>query len=122
MEKTKDDKDYSDSFKTAYKILQRKNEILKITDFWRALSIVYGLKEFEILNLRSPHTSEFESYLMDVLIEWVKGDKINLSEIEEAIYTFGDFTEMEKLLFESENLQDRIWAIYTYLIDPNKNL
>ena len=41
---------------------------------------------------------------------------------EEAVYTFGDFTEMEKLLFESGNMQERLWAIYLYLIDPNMNL
>jgi hypothetical protein len=59
---------------------------------------------------------------MDILMEWMKGEPIEFGDIEEAIYTFGDFTEMEKLLFESGNLQERLWAIYIYLIDPNINL
>ena len=121
MKKTKYDRDFTDSVKMSYRILKR-NGFLKITDFWRALALVYGVKEFELLDLKSPHTTEFESYLMDVLIEWMKGDSIEFRDLEEAIYTFGDFTEMEKLLFESGNLQERIWAIYLYLVDPELNL
>ena len=105
----------------SYRMLKRKGQF-RITDFWRALATVFLVKEFEILDLKSPHAIEFEYYLMDVLIEWMKGEPIEFGEIEEAIYTFGDFTEMEKLLFESGNIQERLWAIYLYLVDPNMDL
>ena len=82
----------------------------------------YNPEQFEILELKSPHTLEFESYLMDVLIAWMKGEPVDFGEVEKAVYTFGDFTEMEKLLFESGRIQERLWAIYLYLIDPNMNL
>ena len=121
MKKTKYDRDFPESVIMSYKILRRNGQI-RITDFWRALSLVFGVKEFEILNLKSPHAIEFESYLMDVLIEWMNGESIEFGDIEDAIFTFGDFTEMEKLLFESGNLQERLWAIYIYLVDPNINL
>ena len=121
MIKTKNDKDFTESMVMSYKILKRLG-VLKITDFWRALTSVFGVKEFEILNLKSPHTIEFESYLMDVFIEWINGRPVDFRDLEEAIYTYGDFTEMEKLLFESGEIQDRLWAIYLYLVDPELEL
>jgi hypothetical protein len=121
MKITKDDKEFPESTILSYRILKR-NGLLKITDFWRALSLVFGLKEFEILNLNSPHIFEFESYIMDLLIDWRNGEPIEFDNLENAIYSFGEFTEMEKLLFQLGNLQHRLWAIYLYLIDPNMNL
>ena len=121
MIKTLKDKDYPESTIISYNILQRAG-ILKITDFWRALCLVYGVKEFEILNLRDPHASEFESYIIDRYIDWIKGDPVEFEDIEEAVYKFGDFTGTEKLLFESDNMQNRLWAIFLYLVDPNINL
>lgn len=121
MIKTKEDRDFPDSVKMSYRILKR-NGLIKITDFWRALSLVFGLKEFEILDLKSPHVLEFESYLMDLLIDWRNGESVEFENLEKAIYSYGEFTEMEKLLFQSGDLQCRLWAIYVYLIDPNMNL
>ncbi len=121
MIKTKYDKDFPDSVKISYRIL-KKSGMIKITDFWRALSLVYGIKEFELLNLKTSHALEFESYIIDLFIEWRNGKPINFGDIEKAIFTFGEFTNMEKLLFESESLQERLWAIYTFLIDPELDL
>jgi hypothetical protein len=121
MIKTKYDRDFPEATIMSYKTLKRKGQF-RITDFWRALTTVFLVKEFEILELKSPHTLEFESYLMDVLIAWMKGEPVDFGEVEKAVYTFGDFTEMEKLLFESGRIQERLWAIYLYLIDPNMNL
>lgn len=121
MKKTKYDRDFPESTIMSYRILRRNGQF-RITDFWRALSTVFGVKEFEILDLKSPQAVKFESYLMDTLIEWMKGEAIEFGDIEEAIYSFDEFTEMEKLLFESGSLQERIWAIYIYLVDPNINL
>lgn len=84
--------------------------------------MIFGIHEFEILNLKSSNVGEFESYLLDRLIDWKRGNPVDFGELEESILTFGDFTEKEKLLFSTGNMQERLWAIFLCLIDPNINL
>lgn len=122
MIKTINDKDYTDTMRLSYKVLMNGVKFPKVTEFWRMLTLVFGLKEFELLDLKNSRVFEFESYLIDELIEWRKGNPIDFSEIKESVFTFGDFTEMEKLLMNSGLMEERLWAIYVFLVDPNLTL
>ena len=120
MKKSLKDTDYSDITRTTYRVLSYKfGYTARISDLWNLLRMSYGLKEFEILEHNNPEMRNFESYLIDQYIDWVGGKEIEFDNIEEAIFGVGDFTGMEKLLLQSGDLQDRLWAIFLCLSDPN---
>ena len=122
MIKKRTDTDYTETVIFSYKLLKHLGYSARISDLWKMLCIVFGINEFEILDLRSRNVSEFESYLFDKLIDWKRGNEVDFQEIEESIFTFGDFTGSEKIMLETGNLQERLWAIFLCLVDPNMEL
>ena len=122
MKKTIKDINYTDVVISSYNLLQHLGYSARISDLWKMLCIVFGIQEFEILDLRSRNVGEFESYMFDKLIDWKQGKEIDFQEIENSIFEFGDFTGREKMLLTSGNLQERLWAIFLCLVDPNMEL
>ena len=120
MKKSKKDRDFSDITKMTYKVLNYKfGYAARIMDILNLIKESYGLKEFKILDFNNPDLRNFETYVIDQYIDWVKEKEIDFDNIEKAILSIGDFTEMEKLLLQSGDLQDRLWAIFLCLSDPN---
>ena len=120
MKKSKKDRDFSDITRMTYKVLNHKfGYTARIMDILNLIKESYGLKEFKILDFNNPDLRNFETYVIDQYIDWVKEKEIDFDNIEKAILSIGDFTEMEKLLLQSGDLQDRLWAIFLCLSDPN---
>jgi hypothetical protein len=123
MKKSINDVDYTDTTRSSYKIISHKfGYSARITEFWTMLPMVYGKQEFEILDLRTPGIIEFESYLLNELINWKKGLSVDFDYMEKRILDFGEFTGLEKLMFSSGDMQERLWAIFLCLSNPEMNL
>jgi len=117
--KNKYSNDYTETFKSVYHLLSiRFGYSAKITDIWVLLSNSFNLQKFELIDTTQYQNGEFESYLIDRLIDFRDGKDVNFSDISEAILIVGDFTGDEKLMFEHGNIDERLWAIYSVILDP----
>lgn len=123
MIKTKYDTDYSETTKQVYRILAEKyGYSIRVSNIWELLAVSLGIPEFEILVPRMYQNGQFESYLIDQYIFWREGKPVNFEDMADLVLQVGDFTKSEKLLLTYEELENRLWAIYLCLIDPNLNL
>ena len=123
MIKTKNDTDYSETTRQVYRILSSKyGYSIRVSNIWELLAVSLGIPEFEILEPKLYQNGQFESYLIDQYISWRQGDPVNFTNIALSVLEVGDFTGSEKLLLSQEELENRLWAIYLCLIDPNLNL
>jgi len=123
MIKTKTDTDFSETTRQVYRILSSKyGYSIRVSNIWELLAVSLEIPEFEILEPKLYQNGQFESYLIDQYISWRQGNPIDFSKIASSILEVGDFTGSEKLLLSQEELENRLWAIYLCLIDPNLNL
>ena len=121
--KNRNSNDYTEVFKSVYHLLSIEfGYSAKITDIWMLLARSFNIPKFELIDTRQYQNGEFESYLIDRLIEWRDGKDVNFSDITEAILVVGDFTTSEKLMFEHGKIDERLWAIYTIILDPDKKI
>ena len=117
--KNKNDNDYTEIVKSVYHLLSNEfGYLARISDIWLLLARSFNIKEFELIDTRQYQNGQFESYLIDRLIDWKHGKDVNFSEITDAIKTVGDFTSLEKLMFEHGNIDERLWAIYLLIDSP----
>lgn len=117
--KNKNDNDYTEIVKSVYHLLSNEfGYLARISDIWLLLARSFNIKEFELIDTRQYQNGQFESYLIDRLIDWKHGKDVNFSEITDAIKTVGDFTSSEKLMFEHGNIDERLWAIYLLIDSP----
>lgn len=120
--KTKDDTDYPDYVKSiCIRLRDKYGYVIRITDLWDMLLTVYSLDEFDLLNYQTNQNGKFFSYLLDECISWRRGDSIDFKDIYDAILINGDFTRSEKLLFESSDILDVLWAIFIIVNNPEIN-
>jgi hypothetical protein len=121
--KNKNDNNYTGVTKSVYHILaDRFGYTARISDIWELLRYSFGIEEFELLNPRLYQNGMFESYLLDELIKWQKGEDVNFTDIYQAILTVGDFTGREKLMFDYGNIEERLWAIFLVICNPEMNI
>ena len=121
--KNKNNTDYTEIVKSVYNMLSIEfGYLARITDIWLLLAKSFNLQNFELINQKQYQNGEFESYLIDRLIEWRNGEDVNFSDISEAILMVGDFTGSEKLMFEHGKIDERLWAIYLVICDPTLKL
>lgn len=121
--KNKNDNDYTGVTKSVYHILaDRFGYTARISDIWELLRYSFGVEEFELLNPRLYQNGMFESYLLDELIKWRNGEDVNFTDIYQAILTVGDFTGREKLMFDYGNIEERLWAIFLVICNPEMNI
>ena len=121
--KNKNDNDYTGVTKSVYHILaDRFGYTARISDIWELLRYSFGIEEFELLNPRLYQNGMFESYLLDELIKWRNGEDVNFTDIYRAILTVGDFTGREKLMFDYGNIEERLWAIFLVICNPEMNI
>ena len=68
------------------------------------------------------NTVMFESYLFDTYSKWLKGEDIDFEELQNKILPLVDSSSMRKVFTGSGDFQDRLWAIFLFLSDPDIKL
>lgn len=115
--------DYTDTVKGLYKVLLDVEYCnLRVSNIWKLLATVLGLRSFEILDPRVNRNGQFEAFLMDKQIDFMNGKDVDFTEIYDAILIVGEFTSSERLLLESGDIEERLWAIFLALTDKTLNL
>ena len=121
--KNRYDTDFTPTFKSVYLLMVDKFGInSRVSNFMEMFRVSFDIQEWISYDPRLVQNMNFESYLMDQLKKFIEGDDVDFNEIYNAILTAGDFTGSEIYQFESGNVEEVIWAIFTACIDPmNKN-
>lgn len=121
--KNKNCTDYTEVVKDTYKLIsERYGYTARISDIWKLLQVALGIEEFELLSPEFYQNGEFYAYLIDRQIDWQQGKDVDFSEIYNTILETGDFSQTEKMIFSSSNIEERLWAIYLAICDPAMNL
>ncbi len=92
----------------------------RISDIWSLLAASVSINKFELLEPKFYLNGPFESYLIDEFIKWNKGDEVNFTDIYDAILKVGDFTQSEKLILDSCNIEERLLGIFLALSNETK--
>jgi hypothetical protein len=118
--KTKEDNDYTNSVLSAYSmIIDRFNYRATISNLLEIIKSVLGKKEWDILDPNQTRNVEFESYVMDKVIDFNNGKAVNFTQLEKDLLTYGDFTAEEKYQFYENHLEEILWAIFLVLGNIN---
>ena len=116
-------KDYPDITKTTYTyLLQFHKYTARVADIWQLLKESYDIKEFDALDYEQIQNGTLVSWLIDRQIDWQDGKDINFTEVYQALLTAGDFTSSEKKMFESSGIEERLWAIFLLITNPELTL
>lgn len=115
--------DYTDIVKSVYHVLSKRfGYLARISDIWLLVATSFNIPKFELIDQTQYQNGEFESYLIDRFIEFRDGKDVNFKDISDAILVVGDFTGSEKLMFEHGKLDERLWAIYLVILDPEMKI
>lgn len=118
--KTKNDKDYPELVRLVYhKLNDKYGTGARINRIFEMLRYIYDLQDFMVLDLNQVQGYQFESWLIDRQCDWMSGKPVNFREVYNAILTAGDFIGSEKKLFELGDIEERLWAIFLAVCDPN---
>lgn len=111
--------DYTDNVKSVYKLLRGKyGYTLRISSFWKLLTDSLGISEFELIDFRDIPNGEFENFLIEFQLKWMRGEDVDFSDIKDKVLEIGDFTRTEKELIIDGDIEERIWAIYLSICNP----
>jgi hypothetical protein len=122
MIKNKENTDYTSSAVLVCNlIIEKYGYTARITRIWEMLRDSLSISEFEFLDFRNI-SPEFESYMVDRLIDWNTGKDVDFSQIKDAILTAGYFTGIEKLLLNQEDIEDRLWGIFLAVSNPGRTI
>ena len=122
MIKNKESNDFSSSAALVCNLIVEKyGYTARITRIWELLQDALAIQEFELLDHREVKP-EFESYLVDRLIDWNTGKDVDFSLIKEAIFLAGEFTGKEKLLLRQDDIEDRLWGIFLAVSNPERTI
>jgi len=94
----------------------------RISDFWTILFKTFNIKDpKDYIDYWDQKTIFFDSYLIDVYSKWLRYEEVDFSELQEKVLSN---IESSSARFEFTNpgdFQDRLWAIFLFLSDPNLN-
>ncbi len=91
----------------------------RVTDIWTILpSILLDQKQFDILDLHFVVNGDFDSYLINELVSFKKGESVNFTKIKEKLIEIGDFTTKELLSLKESFADEVIWGFYKYVDSP----
>lgn len=122
MIKNKESNDFSSSAALVCNLIVEKyGYTARITRIWELLQDALAIPKFELLDHREVKP-EFESYLVDRLIDWNTGKDVDFSLIKEAILLAGEFTGKEKLLLRQDDIEDRLWGIFLAVSNPERTI
>ena len=115
--------DYPEITKTTYRFLQQFYKYTaRISDIWKLVADSFDVSEFDALDFQDIQNGMLISWLIDRQVEWQEGKDVNFGEIYRAILTAGEFTGSERIMFESGGIEERLWAIFLLITDPELNL
>lgn len=121
--KNRNDNDYTEIVKSVYHLLSIEFKYsAKITDIWLLVARSFNIPKLELIDPGQYMNGQFESYLIDRFIEFRDGKDVNFTDIAEAVEIVGDFTIEEKLMFMHGKLDERLWAIYLIILDPDMKI
>ncbi len=121
--KNRNDNDYTEIVKSVYHLLSIEFRYsAKITDIWLLVARSFNIPKLELIDPGQYMNGQFESYLIDRFIEFRDGKDVNFTDIAEAVEIVGDFTIEEKLMFMHGKLDERLWAIYLIILDPDMKI
>lgn len=110
----------SEAFKGTY--LQIKSHwgyTARISSLLEMIQYCYGIKEWELIDLRDVNNGDMQSRWMDKAIEFREGKEVDFGELWEDLKKNLTFSTSELNLIETGEIDQRLWAIYTVLVSPN---
>ena len=117
--KTIEDKDYTpiviltfDNIKSRYGYTLRISMILTII---KEMFLGKIGEDFDLIDIRSCNNGLIESYLIDKQIDWQNRKEIDFSEIYNKILEYYPLSKMEKLILETGNIEEKLWAFFLAL-------
>lgn len=121
--KSNKDVDYSDTVISTFNYLKTlySNEMYKvrISNIFQLLKDSYGIEEFDLLDVCTSNNGLLDSYLIDKQVDWLNGRDVDFGEIFEKIEEIGKSSKRENELFLNGKIEERIWAIYLLVCNPN---
>ena len=122
MKKSKENTDYTPSAAlTCNLIVNKYGYTARITRIWEMLADAILIPHFELLDFNTI-SPEFESYLVERLIDWNSGKEVDFGQIKESILIAGDFTGSEKVLLRQDEIEDRLWGIFLAVSNPERTI
>lgn len=106
---------------TYYMMLKRKygsSFAGRITDLIQMLALLHGVKEFELFDSRTWNSGLFASYLLDRQMEFMSGEPLDMVVFHDDLLKNYQWTLAEKKRFIDEIIEEKIWAIFKFVIDP----
>lgn len=106
---------------TYYMMLKRKygsSFTARITDIIQMLAVLYDVKEFELFDPRTWNSGLFASYLLDNQMKFMSGEPLDMVVFHEDLLKNYNWTIAEKRRFINETIEEKIWAIFKFVIDP----
>lgn len=114
--KTIEDSDYSDNVKSTFQQLKNTyHYTLRVSMILQVIKLFLSSKEFMLLDERNSNNALFESYLIDKYIDWQHKKSVNFSEIYRKLLEVYSFSSTEKLLLETSNIEEKLWAFFIAL-------
>jgi hypothetical protein len=105
-----------------YNILRNKYGYTgRMSNFPVFLSDIFEVKEFEFFDPHKWNTAEFLSYLLELQIKYQNGETIDMAQLHKDILGVYQFTRKEKRMFIEESIEKRLWSIFIFLNNPNKD-
>lgn len=119
--KTIKDKDYTNTARTTYQVLKdRYGYTLRISRILEVIKDVFlSSSEFLLIDLKTSENGQFDSYMIDRLIDWQQDKEVNFSKIKEEIFKTYQFSTSERLTLDSGNLEERLWGFFLALSKPS---
>lgn len=113
----------SDSFRATYIMVRDKwKYTARISELISMLKYCYSIEDFELVEIHNINHGEFESWMMDKLIEYKQGHEIDFGEVWEKIKSTYPLTKSELTHIETGAVDERLWAIFTILTNPNLDI
>lgn len=104
-----------------FNILKQKHGYTgRMSEFVKYLTEIFGINEFEFFDPYTWNKAEFLSYLVDRQIEYRDGKTLDMAQLHKDILVAYDFTRKEKRMFIEESIEKRLWSIFIFLNNPNK--
>lgn len=104
-----------------YKELKKKYGVYgaRITDIIQMLEVLQGNQKFELFDANTWNSGQFSSYLMDQQIKFMAGEELDMVIFHDDILKVYQWTKEEKKRFDDEIIEEKIWAIFKFVIDPS---
>ena len=111
----------TDTFKHTYiQVRDKWKYTARISEIMQMIKYLYGIEEFDLLDFHTINNGEFESKLVDHLISYKSGHDIDFGNIWESIIKKTiPLTVREQNLIETGKIDERLWAIFTVVINPS---